>query len=331
LKFAKPQLKYTKQLPAVKALQPERSIVIFDQILLQNSDFIDWMRNFPFQLPVASGENLKDLGRFSTEITKIIELTQKIEKRPLRVICIGGGSVGDFAGFAASVLKRGVDLIQIPSTWLAAIDSAHGGKNALNVSGIKNQIGTFHHPKQVWLVEAILSQQPIARIEDAYGEALKVSLLEGGTLWKAFASVRNWDSNAIWKILPRLIEAKYKIVAKDPMETKGIRHLLNFGHTVGHVFEAELGISHGRAVLYGLGFALEWSRAKKLLKNFSAEIPEHKSYLQTLRDPARYLGQDKKRVSESKLRFIFLKKPGKPIIQSVTIPEILKEIERQKA
>lgn len=331
MKFTKPQLKYSKQLPAIKAFQPERSIVIFDQILLQNPALKDWLGKFPFQLAVTSGEELKDLGRFSTEVTKIISLTQKIEQRPLQIICIGGGSVGDFAGFLASVLKRGVDLIQVPSTWLAAIDSAHGGKNALNVNGIKNQIGTFHHPKQVWLIEALLAQQPMARIEDAYGEALKISLLEGGGLWKAFSSVRTWDGKALWKILPRLINGKYKIVAKDPLEKKGIRHLLNFGHTVGHVFEAELGISHGRSVLYGLGFALEWSKSKKLLKNLPLTISDHKPYLQTLRDPARFLSQDKKRVSESKLRFIFLKKPGQPVIQSVSIPEILQEIERQKA
>ncbi len=331
MKFVKPQLKFSKQFPAAKAFRPQASIVLFDRILLQNPKFSQWIGNFPNQIALQSGENLKDLQSFPAQMEKIVELTAQISERPLQVICVGGGSVGDFAGFVASILKRGVSLVQVPSTWLAAIDSAHGGKNALNVAGIKNQIGTFHHPSQVWLIEDLLSQQPEERIQDAFGEAIKISLLEGGPLWKAFAQIKKWDANSLWKFLPRLIDGKYKIVAKDPSEKKGIRHLLNFGHTVGHVFEAELGLSHGQAVLMGLGFALEWSRFKKILKSFLAGIPDHRPNLRRLQNPTHYLSQDKKRVGDSKLRFIFLEKPGKPVIKSVSILEILKEIERQKA
>lgn len=330
MKFVKPQLKFSKKFPAASALQAQRSLVIYDQILDQKPDFKAWIQSFPTRMAVASGEELKDLRHFPKHMEKIVDLTLQISERPLQVIAIGGGSVGDFAGFVASVLKRGVSLVQIPSTWLAAVDSAHGGKTALNVGGVKNQIGTFHQAEKIWLIEELLQSQPAGRTQDAFGEALKISLLQGGDLWKAFEKISQWNSQVLWKLLPKLIEAKYKIVAKDPFEKKGIRHLLNFGHTVGHVFEAELGLSHGQAVLYGLGFAIEWSKYKKLLKKFSYSLPSHMEKLKALQNPTHYLSQDKKRVSDAKLRFIFLSKPGKAIIKSVSIFDVLQEMERQK-
>jgi len=330
LSFIKPQLKYSRHFPAVKALHPEHSLVIYDEILDRNADFTEWIESFPFRLAIPSGEALKDLQSFPAKMESILKLSQRIEKRPLQVICVGGGSVGDFAGFVAGIFKRGISLIQIPSTWLAAIDSAHGGKNALNVAGIKNQVGTFHHPSQVWLIEDLLASQPVERVDDAFGEALKMALLQGGDLWKKFSKIKNWNSENLWKLLPLLIEGKYKIVSKDPSEKKGIRHLLNFGHTVGHVFEAELGLSHGSAVLYGLGFALEWSRSKKISKNFQSPVSVPTEKLRLLQNPTHFLSQDKKRVSDSKLRFVFLEKPGKPVIKSVSILDVIKEIERQK-
>lgn len=333
MSFEMPLLKFSKTFPGVSKLEARRSLLIFDQILLGNPSIRNWIEQFPFRYPVVSGENLKDLRHFPEHMEKILAITDEIAERPLQLICLGGGSVGDFSGFVASVFKRGVDLIQIPSTWLAAIDSAHGGKNALNVGSIKNQIGTFHFPRKIYLIEELLASQPPERAEEALGEALKISLIQGGPLWSRWRNINQWDAKNLWKFLPGLIDAKYKVVKKDPYEKKGIRHVLNLGHTVGHVFEAELGLPHGRAILAGLGFALQWSQHRKFLKSESLlELPflvDHKKFLKRLRNSEKYLKQDKKRIGGGKVRFIFLQQPGKTVIQSVLVNDILAEMKRQ--
>jgi len=331
--FQKPELKFSKKFPSPSGLEPQRSLFIFDDILLTKPHFKAWIAKFPFQYPVSSGEKLKDLVTFPIHIEKILSIFENVPERPLQIVCIGGGSVGDFAGFAASVVKRGVDLIQIPSTWLAAIDSAHGGKNALNVGKIKNQIGTFYFPQKIYLVQELLNTQPEERTQEALGEALKISLIQGKSLWKKYLETKKWNSETLWKFLPDLIEGKYQVVKKDPFEKKGHRHILNFGHTLGHVLEAELGTAHGHAVLQGLRFSLVWGQERKILKDqsllFLPGLPEIQTSLKKLKDPARHLSQDKKRVSGKKIRFVFLKSPGKTVVQSVTVPEILHEVKRQ--
>lgn len=333
MKYLKPDLKFTKKFPSAKSLEPQRSICIFDEILLTKQSSKSWIEQFPHRYPVQSGETLKDLTHFPAHIEKILSIAEQVSKRPLQIICVGGGSVGDFAGFVASVLKRGVDLIQIPSTWLAAIDSAHGGKNALNVGNIKNQIGTFHFPHQVVLVREILEGLPQERTHEALGEALKISLIQGKSLWKKWKPIKTWNTDTLWKLLPDLIDAKYQVVKKDPFEQKGYRHILNLGHTMGHVFEAELGIAHGQAVLEGLRFSISWSQQKKILRDRSLIeiplLPQIQTSLSKLKDPAKYLGQDKKRVGQGKIRFIFVKSPGQVVVQLVTVPEILQEVQRQ--
>jgi 3-dehydroquinate synthase len=333
LSFQKPQLKYVKKFPKLTRAEIQRSLLIFDQILLKVPKAQSWISQFPFQYGVASGESLKDLRNFPSHIETILTRAEEIPERPLQIICVGGGSVGDFAGFVASIFKRGVEFTQVPSTWLAAIDSAHGGKNALNVGSIKNQIGTFYFPQNIWLIQELLEGQPPERVEDALGEALKIALIQGGTLWAKWQKIKTWNAQSLWKLLPEMVDGKYKVVQKDPYEKKGIRHVLNLGHTVGHIFEAELKVSHGLAVLAGLGFALEWSRQLKILKDPELlKIPylqNHKDWLRKIKNPEKYLKQDKKRVGGGKVRFIFLQKPGKTVIQAVEVADIVSEMKRQ--
>ena len=140
----KTQLQFYSKWPSAQGLQPKRSLIIVDQKVRKHPALQKWLQKFPFVYTVEAGETLKQIENFPGHIEKILKISQSISERPLQIICIGGGSVGDFAGFVASVFKRGVDLVQIPSTWLSAVDSAHGGKNALNSKSAKNQIGTFH-------------------------------------------------------------------------------------------------------------------------------------------------------------------------------------------
>lgn len=342
MSFQKPQLRVSRSFPSAKSLRADQSLVIFDRYLLKTRGFKKWLQSFPHQYAVSSGEGLKQAQNFPTHAEKILKMASQIEKRPLRIIAIGGGSVGDFAGFVASVLYRGVELVQVPSTWLAAIDSAHGGKTALNAGGFKNQIGSFHQAREIVLIETLLKSQPQARVDEALGEALKISLLQGKKLWTQFAKLKEWNHQACWKLLPAMIQAKYEVVQKDPFEKKGLRHILNLGHTMGHVFESQFQIAHGTAVLEGLDFAIHWSLQRGLLKQpalhqmLKSKVLQKvllndsvRRHLKKIKNPTKALKSDKKRAGTGRLRFIFIAGPGKPVIQEVSVPEILKEIRRQ--
>ena len=342
MNFQKPALFALRSFPSASRLKGSQSLVIFDQILLKDPKTRQWLQSFPHRYAVKSGEGLKQIQSFPKHAEKILRQTAQIEKRPLRIIAVGGGSVGDFAGFVASVLHRGVDLVQIPSTWLAAIDSAHGGKTALNASGFKNQIGSFYQAREIYLLHPILKNQPVERLEEALGEALKISLLHGEKLWKDFSQLKKWNYENCWRLLPAMIAAKYAVVQKDPFEKKGLRHILNLGHTMGHVFESELGLPHGKAVLDGLDFAFHWSLQRKILKPsellklikspvLREVLLQDSVYrnLHRLKNPAKALRLDKKRAKSGKIRFIFIAGPGKPRIEEVSIAEILTEIQRQ--
>lgn len=339
---------YCQTWPKHSEFNMANCIVIYDQILTQNkSNFHDskkWIEKFPNRLPVAAGEKLKNISSFSKILEQIIKISANCEK-PLQIVAIGGGSVGDFAGFLASVLKRGVDLIHIPSTWLSAIDSAHGGKNALNIVGYKNQIGTFHFANEIYLIKPLLCSQPASRLQEAMGEILKISLLDSKKLWMSIDGgngVYLLSAENLWNKLPSLVRAKYKIINKDPFEKKGIRHLLNFGHTIGHILESELGLPHGIAVSSGLGFALQYSLQKKILSiqeydkimsmHLSFNIPTGESIaiqLRKIKNAKAALMQDKKMNAKQSVRFVFLRRIGQGYVQSVTVNQLITEIKRQ--
>ncbi|MNS95867.1 3-dehydroquinate synthase [compost metagenome] len=259
---------------------------------------------------------------------------------------VGGGSVGDFGGFVASIFKRGVRLVHIPSTWLAAIDSAHGGKTGLNVGGMKNQIGTFYPAAETWIVKSLLITQPEARAFEAYSELLKIALIGGGSFWNKLSREKHVDGELIWAFLPQAIAGKLAIVKKDPEEKSGLRHVLNLGHTVGHILESQFELPHGVAINYGLSFALQWSEARGLMNGKTSQTLWAKPIMGFAMSAARdglfknnaslmnqykkFLLGDKKKTTGSKMRFVFLRQPGKFVIQEVSADEILKEISRQQ-
>jgi 3-dehydroquinate synthase len=339
-------LVFSNELPPVKKLG-EELLLIYDQILAQKSPvFKKWSQQIALKYAVKAGEQLKDIEQFPRHIKAITKLTEQTSVKKLTIVVVGGGSLGDFGGFVASILKRGVRLIHIPSTWLAAIDSAHGGKTALNVGGAKNQIGTFYPAEQILMVRSVLMSQPEARAYEGFGELVKIALIEGGKLWNSLAKERQVNSKVLWKHLEAAVKAKYKVVAKDPEEKKGIRHVLNLGHTVGHVLESYYELPHGIAINYGLDFALRFSVQKKIMKPAEAEKiysePIMGFLLSPLRDDMvsiksndlkeyrRLLLSDKKKTKAATLRFVFVQKPGKTVIQEVGVDDLLIEICRQR-
>jgi len=208
------------------------------------------------------GEQTKDFGHLETLVERLIEM--KIE-RGSTLIAFGGGVIGDLAGFAASVLLRGIDFVQIPTTLLAQVDSSVGGKTGINSRHGKNLIGSFHQPRLVLADTEVLSTLPRRELLAGYAEVVKYGLasepeffawLEGhGT------SLIEGNPDARRQAVLRSCQAKAQVVAADERET-GARALLNLGHTFGHAIEAETGYGeflHGEAVAIGMVMAFELS------------------------------------------------------------------------
>ncbi len=322
------------------------SLLIYDRKLVRFvPGFASWAKRFHAAYPVTSGEGLKALERFPRHMAAIGKLCAGLSRTQLVIVSAGGGSVGDFSGFVASVFQRGVRLVHVPTTWLAAIDSAHGGKTALNVGGIKNQVGTFHPAERVILVRDVLVSQPEVRAREAMGELAKTALLDRGLYRKITTAKRASKTLGVaelWKFLPAAIGVKNKIVRQDPYERLGIRHLLNLGHSIGHALEAFHKIPHGSAVGQGLWFSLEFSHKKGWLSpkdraelgsrltqdfgivNLAGVLPRlPKSRLEEL------LARDKKVSSQGIIRWIALLGAGEARAVELPISELVRESIRQ--
>ena len=282
---------------------------------------------------VSSGEKTKSLEELPAHIQKILSLNKDYDKNSLLFISFGGGSLIDLTGFLASIYKRGLPVVHFPTTWLSALDSAHGGKTAINFQDIKNLLGTYHFPKAVFVVKKILKQNPENLKKSALGELLKIAFIEGGDFYKKLKQEK--DKLSMKKFLKPAVQAKMKIVEKDPYESQSIRKKLNLGHTVGHILETLYPLSHGTAVLQGMRFSLNWSFHKGFInqKNFEEMkncIPKKKL---SKKIPSslfkKHLKQDKKHKEGYSLDFVFIRKPGSVFLQSVAEQELLEEAKRQ--
>ena len=281
---------------------------------------------------VQGGENLKDIESFSFHTKNILKNIFKMLKPPQSFIGIGGGSVTDFTGFFASVYKRGVPVSYIPTTLLSAIDASHGGKTALNVSSIKNVLGSYHFPEKVFIVKNLLQKTPSSEIVSAYGELVKIALIGNTALYKKLKKKIQPSFNHLWNVMPSAVQSKWSIVSKDPYEKKKIRRSLNFGHTLGHCLESYRKIPHGKAVSMGALFALHWSMKRRYISSSllleTQDIIQHYAKVSSvLKIPLsrlkKLLSQDKKNTCDNKIEFVFIKGIGRPFIKAVPINEIL--------
>ncbi|HEY5107481.1 MAG TPA: 3-dehydroquinate synthase [Caulobacteraceae bacterium] len=207
---------------------------------------------------IAPGETAKSFAGLEQLCDRLLAL--ELDRGDL-VMAFGGGVVGDLAGFAAAIYKRGIDFVQMPTTLLAQVDSSVGGKTAIDTARGKNLIGAFHQPRLVIADLGLLDTLPAREMVCGYAEVLKCALLGDaeflGWLEVNGTSVLQREPACLSHAVSRSIEMKTKIVAQDERE-HGARALLNLGHTFGHAIEAESGFSdrikHGEAV--GLGCAL---------------------------------------------------------------------------
>lgn len=215
---------------------------------------------------VPAGEASKDFGEFGRLMERLLD------QRPDRdtvLIALGGGVVGDLCGFAASVLLRGVDFIQIPTTLLAQVDSSVGGKTAINTRHGKNLVGTFYQPRLVLADTGVLDTLPRRELLAGYAEIAKYGLIDDEPFFAWLESngqaVIDGDARARAEAIARSCLSKARIVAQDEREQAGLRDLLNLGHTFGHALEKEVGyggeLLHGEAVAIGMVLAFDMSAA----------------------------------------------------------------------
>ncbi len=316
----------------VGGLPIKQALVFCDKRFKSHPSLNRWRQSSIKFYYLSPGEKSKSLENLPSHIKKILSLNRDFDRSSLLFISFGGGSIIDLTGFLALIYKRGLPVIHFPTTWLSAIDSAHGGKTAINFQNTKNLLGGWHFPQAVFIVKSLLKQNPPHLIESARAELLKIAFIEGGRFYKKLKA----DSfMGIEHFIPLAIQAKMKIVRQDPFEKQGLRAKLNLGHTVGHVLESLCPkLSHGSAVLRGLIFSLNWSFQKKFIsKKFFEEM---RTLIPSVSTPKinrslfkKQLEQDKKHRENHRLDFVFIKKPGDVFIKSVKESELLEEAKRQ--
>ena len=206
------------------------------------------------------GEGSKTLARVEMLLDAMLDVGIG---RADHVVAVGGGVVGDVAGFAAALLKRGCNWIAVPTTLLAQADSAIGGKTGVNARHGKNMIGAFHPPALVLIDPATLATLPERELRAGYAEVVKYGLIGDPDFFQWCeangAALLAGDGATRLHAIETCVRAKAALVAGDERDTKGRRALLNFGHSFGHAIEAETGMRHGEAVAIGMALAFRLS------------------------------------------------------------------------
>ena len=275
---------------------------------------------------LPDGEKIKSFKYLQFLCEKILE--KKIDRKSL-LICIGGGVLGDLVGLSANLLLRGIDFIQIPTTLLSQVDSSVGGKTAINSKFGKNLVGTFNQPKAVVISLDTLKTLSKRQIHSGYAEILKYSIIKDKHffLWlkKNGKKVIELNSKYLTYAIKNSCIIKSKVVSEDEKE-KGIREILNFGHTFGHAIESQTGFSnkilHGEAIFIGMYLAIKFSCYlgfcdSKLIKEYkehmlSLKIPFELNDFGLKLSPKKFIEHMKfdKKINKDKLKFILLKQYG---------------------
>lgn len=238
-------------LPHLEGVEKDQICVVADKCLIRH----------PVWTGAQALQNRPVLWLEVTEEKKSLETVSRIwdflfehaiTRRGL-LICIGGGALTDMGGFAAATYKRGMSYINVPTTLLAMIDAASGGKTGINYRGIKNSIGAFAAPRATILCPEWLSTLSPQQFLSGFAEMLKTGLIDGQALWNGLLQydLDKMDTASLSPLIADCMAVKQRIVAQDPQEN-GIRKVLNFGHTFGHALERKMQVPHGYAVLYGM-------------------------------------------------------------------------------
>ncbi len=309
------------------ALAPEDAAWIVDaRVAKLHPSVLKSIRNPVHVERVTAGEALKSTAALEKIAPKLMGL-----KRGGTLVAVGGGTVGDFAAVVAHLVKRGVELVQVPTTLLAAVDSSVGGKGALNVGAVKNALGVFHYASRALVCPEFFETLSPAQHREGIAEALKMAVCLDARVW------RKWVRGApsVEELVKTSRRLKDGVCAEDPYEQSGRRSVLNFGHTFGHVIESlsQFRVRHGEAVALGMLCALDVGRAvgvtpralafevEEVLaqragatrRRLAAVLERH-----SVEDVEALLAADKKNVGKG-LRMVLLEKPG--VARVVEVPK----------
>lgn len=305
--------------------QGQQWVVVTQQAILDHyQDVLEQLRKDGIKLDVIvvpGDESAKHIGQAEQVWSQMVEMGCD---RSSVLLALGGGVVGDLGGFVAATYMRGIRFIQVPTTLLAMIDSAIGGKTAVNLAAGKNLVGAIYQPKTVLVDPGFLATLPKRNVVSSLAEAIKYGFIRDASIFHTFEQrfddlVALDDAELLTEIIVKSCRIKAQIVSNDQFEN-GERRLLNYGHTIGHAFEtlrAYSGLYHGEAVLYGMRCATHISHAKGLLSQdeFAAaqdvlqrfELPELGRL--DAQEILKVVAHDKKFIN-GKLNFILLRGIG---------------------
>ncbi|WP_029033223.1 3-dehydroquinate synthase [Salinimicrobium terrae] len=276
-------------------------------------------------LEIDAGEEIKTLETCSSLWETLSELGGD---RKSLLVNLGGGVVTDMGGFVAAAFKRGISCVHFPTTLLAMVDAALGGKNGVNLGALKNQVGVIQNPEMIITDISFLNTLPAAEMRSGLAEMLKHGLIADEDYWNRLKSMKDLDFMDLEGLIKESVLIKGKVVEQDPME-KGLRKSLNFGHTLGHAIESYFlespqkeKLLHGEAVASGMILAAYLSAE---LEGFPKELrDEIKDYIHFMYGKISFSSEDQKKIFEllkydkknegGKINFVLLRKIGEPVI-----------------
>jgi shikimate kinase/3-dehydroquinate synthase len=297
--------------------------------------YAERIRGLEATISVPPGESAKTVSQAEDSLRQMARLGVT---RSDRVIAVGGGVVGDLGGFCAATYQRGIPYVQVPTTLVAQVDSAYGGKTGVDLPEGKNYVGAFHLPSAVVTDVETLKTLPEGEVGAGLAEVVKTALLAGGDLWRQVEALQPGEIASRADLIFACARYKCGVVAADERD-HGLRAVLNLGHTVGHAIEAVTGYSryrHGEAVALGLLAALrlsdaadlrdqvlEWNRRHGLPVSLEPELDPD--------EVLRAVQFDKKRTSRG-VGFVLLKRPGEPrtdcLVEAARVRAAVEELNR---
>ncbi len=288
---------------------------------------------------IGDGERYKNFRTYNHIISQL--LSYKADRHST-LIAFGGGVIGDLTGFVAATYMRGINLIHFPTTLIAQIDSGIGGKTAIDSDRAKNMIGAFYNPSRVLIDPDILRTLTERDYLNGLFEAIKIAMVGNKSLYEFISSnmskIKRRNKNILEELVLRCVREKIKVIQKDPLD-KGLRMILNFGHTFGHALETSGNYStltHGVAVGWGMLLAMRLSILSDVSSANNFDEPE--KIIRKLLN-SRKLGNldadqlwktislDKK-AEDNKIRFVLLKNIGYPVIKNIDKRLFVKALEK---
>lgn len=287
---------------------------------------------------VADSEKSKSIATWIKTINKICDFDKG---RGIAVVAFGGGVIGDLAGFVAACYHRGVPLVQIPTTLLGQVDSAIGGKTAVDLPLGKNLIGAFYQPKMVISDIGLIESLPLKEIKNGIAEIIKYAVILDSSLFKylekALPRLMQFNKDVLGHVISTCSRLKATVVAADEKETSGYRSILNFGHTIGHALETSASytkqMAHGQAVAVGMLCACDIARGMNALDGKDALKIENliaranlprRATVSSISGVLKAISYDKKIIS-GKLRFILPLAIGHVVVCSNIDKKLIKK------